>query len=272
MNKKILSGLLLVAIGAAFFFSCKKVNNNTTDPTLNYFPLILRQTNAHYVTYNVDSVYYYTAYDTIITDSFHVYAIGKKLEVKSMMKYVITDTVRNAKKELTYLLDVYTSPYPGGFWTPSSVIEVTEAPTTITNLLDPTTTSLNYIQDQTNYVKLIFPIVNGYTWQGNQNANINNTAFTYLQNWNYNYRNLGMSYFNNQVEFPNTVTVLEDSESVNYPGVDAGVAGYFTYAEEVYAYNVGMVYKKWTHYTWPANNDSLWTGYSVTMTAVDYNN
>jgi len=145
MNNKIISYLLLVAIFSAAFFSCKKVNNSTTDPTLNYFPLILRQTNAHYVTYNVDSVYY---------DS----TSCSRYEVKSMMKYVITDTVRNANDQLTYMMNVYTSPYPGGFWTPNSVIEITLAPTTVTNLADPTTTSLFYVQDQTNYVKLMFPI------------------------------------------------------------------------------------------------------------------
>jgi hypothetical protein len=70
--------------------------------------------------------------------------------------------------------------------------------------------------------------------------------------------------------------VLEDDESVNYPGVDTGIGGYRTYAKEVYAYNVGMIYKEWTHYTYNANNfeglsDSCWNGYRVTMTAVDYN-
>jgi len=260
MNNKILSYLLLSAIFIASFFSCKKVNNSTTDPTLNYFPLILRPTNAHYVTYNVDSIYY---------DS----STCSRYEIKSMIKYAITDTVRNANDQLTYLMNVYTSPYPGGFWTPSSVIEITLAETTVTNLLEPTTTSLFYVQDQTNYVKLMFPIKNGYTWQGNQNANINIHSSAYLANWNYSYRNMGLSYFNNQIEFANTVTVLEDSESVNNTGVDTGTAGYFTYAKEVYAYNVGMIYKQWTHYTWGPGGltDSCWNGYSVTMEAVDYN-
>ena len=67
------------------------------------------------------------------------------------------------------------------------------------------------------------------------------------------------------------MTVLEDNENVNYTNVDSGVAGYRTFAKEVYAYNVGMIYKEWTHYTWNANDASCWNGYSVIMKAIDYN-
>ena len=256
MNKRILSGLLLVAICLVSFFSCKKGTTSNTDQTLNYFPIKY----GHYVTYNVDSVYYLPA-DTI----------GVRYEVKSQMKYEITDTFRDAQNRLSYIMDVSSRPYDGGFWKALSVIEITRTPTTITDLNAPLTTSLLYTQDRTQYVKMMFPITNGYTWHGNQYAEVNDAAFAYLKNWDYTYKNLHLSYFNGQINFDNTVTVLEDDESVNYPGVDSGVAGYRTYAKEVYAYNVGMIYKEWTHYTWNANYANMWTGYSVTMTAVDYN-
>ena len=254
MNKKILSGLLLAAICSLAFFSCKKSNTNTTDPTFNYFPIKY----GHYVTYNVDSIYYLGSSCT-------------RYEIKSQIKYAVTDTFRDASDRLSYIMNVYSRPYDGGLWVANNVIELTLTPTTVTNLLEPTTTSLYYTQDQTQYVKLMFPITNGYTWQGNQNAQIQNAPFAYLANWNYTYQNLGLSYFNGQIEFGNTVTVLEDNESVNYPGIDTIIAGYRTYAKEVYAYNVGMIYKEWTHYTWNVGNDSCWNGYRVTMTAVDYN-
>ena len=254
MNKKILCGLLLAAICSVAFFSCKKSNTSTTDPTLNYFPIKF----GHYVTYNVDSVYFYGSSCT-------------KYEIKSQIKYAVTDTFRNSSDQLSYILNVYSRPYDGGLWVANNVIELTLAQTTITNLSEPTTTSLYYTQDQTQYVKLMFPISNGYTWQGNQYAQIQNAPFAYLANWNYVYQNMGLSYFNGQINFDKTVTVQEDNEWVNYPGVDTGIAGYRTYATEVYAYNIGMIYKEWTHYTWAANADSCRNGYTVTMTAVDYN-
>ena len=254
MNKKILSGLLLGAICMATFFSCKKSTINNTDPTLNYFPIKY----GHYVVYNVDSIYY---------DSHSC----SKYEVKSQMKYAITDTFRDAQNRVSYVMDVYSRPYDGGFWKANSVILITETQTTVTNLLDPTTISLLYTQDGTQYVKMMFPISNGYTWQGNQNAQVNDAAFAYLKGWNYTYKNYHLSYFNGQINFDNTVTVQEDNENVNYPAVDSGVAGYRTFAQEVYAYNVGMIYKEWTHYTWNANNANCWDGYTVIMQATDYN-
>ena len=265
MNKKIILGLLLVTICVATF-SCKKSKTSTTDPTLNYFPIKF----GHYVTYSVDSVYYIGQNGTESLSSGPIDTCVK-VEIKSQMKYAIDDTFRDASDRLSYIMDVYTRPYDGGFWIGSYVILITPTQTTITNLADPITQSLLYTQDGTRYVKLMFPISNGFSWQGNQYAQVNNPTFSYLKNWNYTYKNYHLSYFNGQINFDNTVTVLEDDENVNYPNVDSGVAGYRTFAEEVYAYNVGMVYKEWTHYTWNANDAGCWNGYSVIMRAIDYN-
>ena len=46
---------------------------------------------------------------------------------------------------------------------------------------------------------------------------------------------------------------------------------YRTYAKEVYAYNVGMIYKEWTHWTYKPNHAQCVNGYSVIMRAIDYN-
>ncbi len=66
MIKKISYGWVLVAICVMGLFSCKKYHQSNTDPTLEYFPL----TFGKYVTFNVDSVYYFGS-------------SGIKVEVKS---------------------------------------------------------------------------------------------------------------------------------------------------------------------------------------------
>ncbi len=261
MYKKILSGVLLVAICFAAF-SCKKSKQNTSDPTLNYFPIKL----GHYVTYEVDSVYFFgTGSNYFGIDTCARY------EIKSQIKYSIDDTFRDADNRLSYIMDVYSRPYPGGYWEPNSVILITPTQTPILDLTAPVTQSLLYTQDRTQYVKLIFPISNGYVWKGNKYAQVNDATFSYLKNWNYRYQDYHLSYFNGRVNFDNTVSVLENNENVNYTNVDSGVAGYRTFAKEVYAYNVGMVYKEWTHYTWNANNASCWNGFTVIMRAIEYN-
>ena len=244
MIRKNLSILLLMAICLTTVFSCKKITTSNADPTRNYFPLTL----GKYVVYDVDSIYYFGLAGTLY-------------EIKSQMKYVITDTV-TYNKQLSYLLDVYSRPYDGAAeWIGISQIIVT-----------PTANSLLYYQDQTKYVKMMFPVANGASWPGNQYANVLDSPFSYLNNWNYTYQNYHLAYTNSLVTFENTVTIMEDDQNVNYQNVDSAVAGYRTYAKEVYAYNVGMVYKEWTHYTfgYPDSSQNK-SGYSVVMKAVEYN-
>lgn len=243
MTKKIFTFLLLVAISSAAVFSCKKSPNSTADATLNYFPL----TFGKYVTYAVDSVYYF---DTSC----------ERITVKSQMKYAITDTFTDKKKRKSYIMDVYSRPYDGAVWKPINVIFIT-----------PTTTGLLYIQDNAEYVKMVFPVENGSTWKGNKNVMVQDSIYSYLNDWNYMYQNVKLSYNTGYVNFDNTVTVMQHNLSVNYPDVDSAVNAANTYAKEVYAYNVGMVYKEWTHTTYRADTTKCLKGYSVVMRAIDHN-
>ncbi len=139
-------------------------------------------------------------------------------------------------------MDVYTRPYDGGDWQNSYGHVILITPTSTGQLL--------YQQDGAEYVKMMFPVTEGLTWPGNQYVQWQDTTWSYLKNWTYVYQNVHMGYFNGLVNFDNTVTVLLDNENVNYQNVDSAVAGYKTYAKEVYAYGVGLIYKVWTHTTW----------------------
>ncbi len=246
MTKKILAFLLVVAVCSGTFLSCKKHHDAKTDATRNYFPLTFGKS----VTFAVDSIYYN---DTLCT----------QYRVKSQLKYVVTDTFsdrKNFNNKLSYILDVFSRPYEGGVWKPISVI-----------ILNPTATGLNWTQDRVKYVKLMFPITEGFSWKGNANAPVSDADFAFLKNWDYEYRDFRKSYNTGYVNFDNTVTVLENDESVNYPGVDSGVAAYRTYSKAVYAYNVGLVYRELTHTTYRANNKQCLQGYTVVMQAIDHN-
>ena len=247
MSKKLLPVSLLVALCCVGVFSCRKANNSTVDATRNYFPIVF----GKYVTYDVDSIYYYQS-------------TCSKYEVKSQLKYAITDTFTNSKRQLSYIMNVSWRPYDGGVWIPASVI-------TITPYTSPTGSGILYNQDNAQYIKLTFPVTDGYSWLGNKNVDVSNPVLSYLANWNYQYKNYHLSYNNGIVNFDNTVTVLENDESVNYPNFDSGVAAYRTYAKEVYAYNVGMIYKEWTHWTYLPSSPQCVEGYTVIMRAIEYN-
>jgi hypothetical protein len=261
MTKKVLPVLLIAAICTITFFSCKKSNNNTIDPTLNYFPL----TFGKWVSYNVDSTYYFGPQSGGNACT--------QLKISCQMKYSIDDTFTNSAGYTSYIMDVFTRPYNGGLWQQTNVIIITPTPTPLATTSSEKTTSLLYTQDQTQYVKLIFPITSGYSWTGNQYANITDTTFAYLANWDYTYQNVNAFYNNDFINFEHTVTVLEADETVNDNNYDSSVyyGGYRTYAKEIYGYNVGMIYKEWTHYTWTATDPNCWNGYSVVMRAIDHN-
>jgi len=242
MRKKILPIFLLVAVCIAAFFSCKKVTISTADVTRNYFPLQLGKS----VTYAVDSTYYYGP-------------PGTEYHVSMYMNYAITDTV-TINKMVWYMMNISNSAYATGPWVPSSVV-----------LMTISSDSLLYRQNQVQYIKMVFPVSNGLTWLGNTYAETQDSSFAYFANWNYIYRNAGLSYFNGDVMFDHTVTVVEDSENVNYQDVDSLVPGHLTYAKEVYANNVGMIYREITHYTFgPPDTVGNKNGYSVVMRAVEY--
>jgi hypothetical protein len=246
MTKKILSISLLAIISVAAFFSCKKSNNGKVDLTRNYFPVKIGKS----VTYAVDSIYYNAATCT-------------RYEIKSQQKYVITDSTVDNTGYLpvtSYIMTVYSRPYNGALWKVSRVI-----------ILTPTATSLLYAQDNAQFIKLIFPIEQGAIWEGNTNNNFKDPAYAYLNNWNYSYLDYHKSYNNGLVNFDNTVTVLETDQSVNYPNYDSLVDAYRIYAKEVYAYNVGMIYKEWTYWTYKPNKEQCKNGYTVIMQAIDHN-
>jgi len=244
MIRRFLTFILVVAISVSALFSCKKVKQSNVDPTRNYFPLV----QGKYVTYAVDSTYY----DRVS---------GTSLVSHCQLKYAITDTFTDAKRRLSYIMDVYYRPYDGADFVPSRVI-----------LITPQVDSLFFIQDGAQLNKLVFPIKEGFSWLGNTHVQVQDTMFSFLKNWHYLYQNVHLGYFNGLVNFDNTVTVLEDDDNANYLNVDSIPAGHSTYAKEVYAYNVGMIYKEWTHYTFGApdttNNKN---GYSVVMRAIDHN-
>lgn len=258
MSKKILPILLTVAVGLTAFFSCKKSSVSTADQTLNYFPVQL----GKYVTYNVDSIIY-------IGDT-----NCRQYETRTQLKYVISDTFRDNRFRLSYIMDVYSRPNDGGTWGKSRVILVTPAAIVQSTTTPPPgtpVTSILYTQDESQFIKLVFPIQQGLTWKGNANINTNDPAYAYLKNWNYTYQDLDKSYNNGDVNFGRTVTVLENNESINYPYIDSALFATRIYAKEVYAWNVGMIYKEWTRWNYQPYNKRCVAGYTVTMRAVDHN-
>ena len=258
MSKKILPIILAGAFCFTTFFSCKKTTVATGDQTVNYFPISL----GKYVTYDVDSVVY-------IGDT-----LCNQYETRTQLKYAIDDTFRDNLNRLSYIMDVFSRQDDGGKWVAIRTILLTQGiipPLVLPAPAGVPTSNILYSQDGTQYEKLVFPIVNGQSWPGNQFVSSVDPSLQYLQNWTYSYQDLGKPYNNGYNNYQNTVTVLEDNESVNYPQIDSALTAYRIYEKEIYAYNVGMVYKEFTHWTYQPYNAKCVNGFTVVMRATDHN-
>ncbi len=276
MSKKIIPIIFIAIVGFSAFFSCKKTTQKSGDQSQNYFPIEL----GKFITYNVDSILYFTTpkIDShYLSDGTKVYDTGvncSQLETRTQLKYAISDTFRDAQNRVSYLMDVYYRPHDGATWTKVRVILLTPATIIQSTTTPPPGTpvsSLLYSQDGAQFIKMVYPIQQGLSWAGNANIDVSDPALSYYKNWNYTYTDVNKSYNNGFVNFDNTVTVIEDNESVNYPQLDSAVYAYRIYAKEVYAFNVGMIYKEWTHWTYLPYNAKCINGYTVIMRAIDHN-
>lgn len=247
MKKNILLALSLVVVCFAVFVSCKKSSSSTpaSDPTMGYFPL----TFGKYVVYNVDSTYYDPA--------------KCKTTVKtSQIRYSVSDTFRDAQFRLSYIMDVFTRANSAAAWTAQGVVYLTN-----------TGSTLEYTQSGLRTIKLVFPVAAGQTWLGNSLINTNDSANMYLANWSYSYQNMGASYNTSYENFGNTVTVLENNETISNTGSNSDAIPYVlqSYAKEVYAYSIGMVYRENTYLKYDPTKGNCMGGYTVIMQAVDHN-
>jgi hypothetical protein len=245
MNKKLLPAIIWIVVCSMGFLSCSKFSSYNGNYDNLYFPLQL----GHYVTYNVDSIYY---------DS----ARCSRVERKSQVRYSVSDTCRDTANRFSYIIDVDYRLNESNAWAKQSVAIVTQ-----------TGTGLEYYQNTIRSVKLTYPIASGSRWYGNIYVPAADTSRQYLLSWDFTYDASGykLPYNSGTIYFDNTITVLEDNVTINNTIPDSIAFTYRSYAKEIYAQNVGMVYREVTRLNYNPYISQCIDGLSVTMSAVDHN-
>lgn len=246
MKNKLLPAFLIAALIIAGFSSCTKTKDKFLgDRSKNYFPLTIGKS----VTYDVDSTLWDDVYDV---RSLHHYQI----------RWTIADTFRDESFRLSYRIQTYIRKQDTLDWATHNVIYVT-----------PTDNSIEYVEDNLRFIKMIFPVQNGTTWLGNSYISYLDKDYTYFQGWNYYYDNYGMPFSNGYIQLDNTVTVHGVDDTVGNPESDPTAYASKTYAKEVYGQGVGMVYREMIHWVYDPSlsGTPFRNGYSVVMKAVDYN-
>lgn len=212
--------LFLLLLGFTGLVSCKKEGTeDIIDLGYDFFPNKL----GTYITYSVDSISYGLVPDTASFELMEVLAEdfvdGTNQSAMTIERYKRYNPLQD-----WVLTDVWTQKRT------SSVALRTE--------------------ENVTFVRLVFPIEDGKTWNGN--------AYNTNEEWNYEIENLDAPAVYGDFPFSKTLKVNQR----NYVNlVDQEIA------YEIYARGVGLIYKKLIDLNY---QDGMITGVDLEMTVVDY--
>lgn len=219
--------------------ACKDKSIILTSPPLSdYFPLIVGKS----ITYRLDS--------TVTT------AFGVSLTTSS---YIVNDYV-NAQ-----IIDGLGRNSYRIFRTYTDTNSIAPYATMATFQATPVGTDwIEYLDNNLRFMKLRFPIQEGFTWKGNSFIDVTasgNSAFNFFADWDYTYQNVGKPDTVLGKVYPNTVTVMQRDETI--PNVAFNPANYQqrNYSIEVYAKNIGLIYKNLLHYIYQPPTPNRPAGY-----------
>jgi len=239
--------------------SCKKSTYTyPANPLTNYFlPLQV----GKYAIYRLDSVnfYYYGQLDTVSS-----YLAKDSVEKTSM---------DNSGRPI-WLVTRYLSDTLGTSWVTSQTYTVT-----------PSVQTLEVVENNLRFIKLAFPMDEGFSWTGNTYLPDNpyQDFFTYSDDanvsmglWNYSYQKVNTPISLSGKTYDSTVTVSQINDSINVPILIDTAFASRTYWSETYAKHIGLVYRhtEMWEYQPPTPNGTQQAykiGFQMTMKLLDHN-
>lgn len=222
---------LLVAISLGCSKTTETIRSNSIQ---SYMPLEI----GKFIVYNLDS--------TVYTN------LGSKIEVRS---YQIKDTIQsfttdNLGRKVYRISRLMRSQIDSNNW-----LNIY----TYNAIAD--STRLEIIEANQRYLKLMVPIKEGFSWKGNTYINtISNPELQFLNNWEYRYMDVQKNISINNIGFSNTVSVLQRNDTINNP-TNKNVFSEINYSKEVFAENIGLVFKEFKHQVWQPPNANNNAGY-----------
>ena len=215
----------LALLFVLFLFSCKKQTDAFSLSSINnYYPL---QTGKR-LTYRLDSTLYVSFGTVVKVDSYLakdsiISTFQDNLGRTSYLVYrYLTDTLQ--QQPFAYSSDYYITPG-------NNRIEVTDA-------------------NNLRYIKLAEPITASNTWQGNSYIDGSTEDISYLSGWQYQYQNIDMPFTSLAGPIDSTLTVLQVNAPSTIQPFDPNYYQSALYSSEVYAKNIGLIYKEFTYWVW----------------------
>jgi hypothetical protein len=252
MNKRFLTFSAIATLTAfAFFLSaCKKdkviVNVDKGEMYQDFLPLTI----GKYIVYDVDSSIWVD--DNMCT----------KLTNKYQHKYTVADTFRDNQNRLSYTIEIKTRKNESSPWKVDDVIYYT-----------PAAEKFETVQKNIRTMNLVNPIQEGKVWEGNSLLPHEDADYNWLKGWKYTYLDVLKPFNNGFKTFEKTITVEETDQILNNPETLPDAYASILQSKKVYAFRVGMIYKKYINWTYDPIPGSVncRNGIGVEMRAIDYN-
>ena len=236
VNKTVISPVILLAFATC---ACNKTEDFKINYQYNYYPL----ETGHYVIYDVDSFTFDNNFDPPRYDTFHY----------QKMHVIDSSFIDNSGRENFKLIRYQRSDSSQAWFIANVWFGVR------------TETSLELVEDNQRFIKLIFPPSEGTTWNGNNYIHTEKADNWYLEGWEYEYNSVNKPGNVNGWQFDSTLTILQQDLETLIEKV---------YAEEQYAVGVGLIYKQLMAVGKQLNISAPWTepesGFILTMTIREY--
>lgn len=120
---------------------------------------------------------------------------------------------------------------------------------------------LEWIEQNQRFVLMASPVREGYSWKGNRYINTqSDPQRQYLDDWDFAWKAVGIPFNTGSKMFQQTATVEMRNDSIN-DGKDK--SKYFSkdIARDIYAREIGLIYRERVHEVWQPANASSPTGY-----------
>jgi hypothetical protein len=252
---------LLVAVIITLLISCNKTDTYTQTQNQTLLSAYNLQTPGKYIIYQLDSILF-TNFGTNIT-------VVTYFAMDSVDAPVIDNLGRTGYRILHFIRKNQTDP-----WQPDN-----------TFFTIPTSTSIEFDENNLRYIKLHAPIENNFSWKGNNYIdtkdvsqaipNIADWDLSYLADWDYIYQSVNQPLAIDSVQLDSTLTVNERDESLGDSTTDTAYSER-TYSMEQYAKGVGLVYRNFLHREYqppppPYITQGTTSGYGVILTMLEHN-
>lgn len=204
---------LYLLLFVVFFAHCKKTEPNTVDLGKDYFPAEI----GFWQEYQVDSITFSDFTNPVSVDT-------ASYQIKEMIESSFLDL----NLEENFRIEQFKKNSSTGY--------------SIENIfsLKPTVTNMQKVENDLRYVKMVFPVTENKNWKGNLYIDVTDEPTLDFLNtekypWEYVYSSVNETLQIGTFTFDSCVTVIQIDEENLFEK---------KYSKEIYAKNVGLVYKE----------------------------